>query len=72
MTSADETQAKVERLLDELSEAERIDPFGPGTVMVRIGGATFKCAECGSNCFQRHKTESVYRCNGCEATYTGE
>ncbi len=39
-------------------------------VMPRVNGKPFKC-DCGCNVFT--KTEPLkYRCNSCEATYTGE
>ncbi len=42
---------------------------------IKIGGATscFRCTSCGSIVFKKRKDNPLkYKCNGCDATYTGE
>lgn len=43
------------------------------TFLVKIGGGTFHCEVCGSNCFHKYYDEpDVYHCNGCESVYRGQ
>ncbi len=40
------------------------------SVMVRVDGKSFRCEDCGANCFTRQ--EGRYHCNRCDAVYIGE
>lgn len=57
-----------------------LDDYGPPTwtkenFFIKVGGASFgfRCTSCGSNVFKKRKDNPLkYKCNGCDATYTGE
>ena len=62
-------------LFDVTVEIKRAES-PPPTIMPKINGETFRCENCGSNCFHReperdHAGEQGYRCNGCGARYMG-
>lgn len=50
----------------------------PG-IILKLGGKTYRCTQCGSNCFTRllehnynvSDDEIVYRCNGCYDVIAG-